>query len=29
MKITSDTPKDWRNLQNLVCKYLNECLLYT
>lgn len=24
MKITSDTPKDWRNLQNLVCKYLNE-----
>lgn len=24
MKITSDLPKDWRELQNLVLKYLNE-----
>lgn len=24
MKITKEIPSDWRNLQNLVCKYLNQ-----
>lgn len=24
MRLTDETPKDWRNLQDLVCKYLNE-----
>lgn len=24
MKITSETPKNWKELQSLVCKYLNE-----
>ena len=24
MKITNEIPKNWKNLQNLVCKYLNE-----
>ena len=24
MKITSDIPSDWKDLQNKVCKFLNE-----
>ena len=24
MKITNEIPKDWRHLQDLVCKYLNQ-----